>query len=69
MKETKTNSIEDFLTILVGVFAILTLKSIFDNDDSKIISKKGKNYLSDDTKMEEINKQIKNSENEEIIIK
>ena len=32
--------------------------SIFDNDESKIISDLGKSYLSDKNKMEEINKKM-----------
>lgn len=48
--------------ILLGVFAIFAIKSIFENDNSKIVSKKGRNMLSDDSMMDDINIKIQNSE-------
>lgn len=51
----KTNNNDDtWIQLIIGVLAILTLKSIFENDRSKIVSKKGSKILSDDTKMKEI---------------
>jgi flagellar motor component MotA len=42
--------------------AILTIKSIFEDDNSKIVSKQGKKFLSDDKKMQDINEKIQLSE-------
>jgi hypothetical protein len=50
------------LGILIGLLAIVAVKSIFENDNSKIISKKGKKMLLDDEKMNEINNKIESSE-------
>lgn len=53
----KSNSDEDtWIQLIIGVLAIFALKSIFENDRSKIVSKKGSKVLSDETKMKEINK-------------
>lgn len=63
MSKKGNDTTETFLTILLGVLAIFMIKSIFENDNSRIISKKGRKFLSDDKKMEEINKKINLSEN------
>lgn len=62
MSKKSSDKTETFLTILLGVLAIFMIKSIFENDNSRIISKKGRKLLSDDKKMEEINKKINLSE-------
>lgn len=62
MKNQSKDTSESFIAILVGVFAIFMIKSIFENDNSKIVSKKGRYLLSDDKKMEEINNKISISE-------
>jgi hypothetical protein len=54
--------IKSCLAILIGVLAIWAIKSIFENDNSKIVSKKGKRFLSDDKKMQDINEKIHDSE-------
>ncbi len=53
---------ETWLSIFFGVFAFVALKSIFENDNSKIISKQGTKILSDDKKMQDINLKIDKSE-------
>ena len=53
---------ETWLSIFFGVFAFVVLKSIFENDNSKIISKQGTKILSDDKKMQDINLKIDKSE-------
>ncbi len=55
------------LSTLIGILAVFALKSFFDSDDSKIISKKGKRLLSDTDRMKDVNRKIHdvdNSENE-----
>lgn len=61
--ERKKNDTDTWLAILLGVLAIFMIKSIFENDNSKIVSKKGRKFLSDDDKMKEINQKISLSEN------
>lgn len=56
---------EVWLNIMIGVLAIVAIRSIFTNDNSKIISKKGKSILSDDEKMKDINEKILKSEEDE----
>lgn len=72
MKKSSTNNTETFATIVMGVLAIFLLKSLFENDNSKIVSKKGLKILSDKDKMNELNKKIISSEQsqskEDIII-
>lgn len=63
MNNTKNDTTETFLTILLGVLAIFMIKSIFENDSSRIVSKKGQKFLSDEEKMKEINEKITLSEN------
>ena len=62
MSKKNNDTTETFLTILLGVLAISMIRSIFENDSSRIVSKKGRKFLSDDKKMEEINKKITRSE-------
>lgn len=63
MKNIKNNDInETWVNILLGVLAIVALKSIFENDNSKIISKEGKKILSDEDRMHHINGKIEKSE-------
>lgn len=60
---TKENSnIENWIDILIGAIAILAIKSIFENDNSKIVSNKGRKILSDSEKMNDINVKIQASE-------
>ena len=62
MASGKNDTSETWLTILLGVLAIFMIKSIFENDNSRIVSKKGSKLLSDDDKMKEINQKISQSE-------
>lgn len=62
MENDKKKNFNGWVGILVGVFAILAIKSIFEDDNSKIISKEGRKVLSDKRKMEDINKKIMESE-------
>lgn len=63
MENSKDSNIaETWVGLLLGVLAIVALKSIFENDNSKIISKQGKKILSDDEKMQDINDKIEESE-------
>lgn len=62
MESDKNNELKAWLAILLGVLAFVVLKSLFENDESKIVSKKGKKYLSDDNKMDEINDIIDSTE-------
>jgi hypothetical protein len=58
MRLKEKNHLESWASILLGVFAILAIKSIFENDNSKIVSKKGRRFLHDKDKMKEINKKV-----------
>ncbi len=62
MKKSSGDFKETFATLLMGVLAIFLIKSLFENDNSKIVSKKGFKVLSDNDKMKEINKKIISSE-------
>jgi hypothetical protein len=63
MENSKDSNIaETWVSILLGVLAIVALKSIFENDNSKIISKQGKKILYDEDKMQDINDKIEESE-------
>lgn len=68
MKKKTSQNLENLFAILLGTIAIFTLKSVFENDESKIISQKGSKYLSDNNKMDEINKMINESEHNEVVI-
>lgn len=58
MKNTRSENAESFAAILMGVLAIFLVKSLFENDNSKIVSKRGLKVLSDKKKMKEINEKI-----------
>lgn len=62
MGKEKPVFFEISLKVILGLLAIVAVRSIFENDNSKIISKKGKSLLSDDQKMKDINEKILESE-------
>jgi flagellar motor component MotA len=64
MTKEQNKNIENWIGILLGAVAILAIKSIFENDNSKIVSNKGRKILSDTKKMNDINKKIQESESE-----
>ena len=72
MKIKSQDNTDTWLAILLGVLTIFLVKSIFENDDSKIVSKKGRKFLSDEDKMSEINGKINSSEasnhHEEVVV-
>lgn len=55
-------TIEGFLKVFFGLLAISAIQSVFEDDSSKIVSKKGRLVLSDNAKMKEINEEILKSE-------
>lgn len=62
MSEDKKDNIKILFKIFLGAIAVIALKSIFENDNSKIISKKGKKILSDSDKMAEFELKVKEVE-------
>ena len=64
MTKEQNKNIENWIGILLGAVAILAIKSIFENDNSKIVSNKGRKILSDTKKMNDINQKIQKSESE-----
>jgi hypothetical protein len=64
MIKEQNKNIKNWIGILLGAIAILTIKSIFENDNSKIVSNKGRKILSDTKKMNDINLKIQKSESE-----
>lgn len=63
MTEKQDKNIERWLSIIIGAIAIVAIKSIFEDDNSKIVSKKGRKILSDIDKMNDLNLKIEESEN------
>lgn len=61
MKKSKTSD-DKWLEVLLAVFAIFLLRSIFENDNSKIVSKKGQEMLDDSEKMKEVEKKLHDAE-------
>lgn len=57
-----TDFAETWIAILVGVFAVFSLRSIFENDNSKIVSKEGRRILLDEDEMDKVNSKILESE-------
>ena len=64
MSNKQNDILDTWLGIFIGAIAILAIKSIFEDDNSKIISKKGRKFLSDDEKMNDLNEKILESEDE-----
>ena len=62
MSEENKDNFETLFKIFIGAIAIIAIKSIFENDNSKIISKKGKRMLSNSEKMSEFESKIKETE-------
>jgi len=53
---------DNWFSLLFGLIAIAAIKTIFENDSSKIVSKKGKKFLLDDDRMNKLNKKFENSD-------
>jgi hypothetical protein len=72
MKKIESQNGNTFINVMLSILAIFAIKSIFEHDNSRIISKKGSKFLSDDLKMKAINKEIKKLEStnnhQEVII-
>lgn len=64
MTKKEQDTFNVWLKFFIGLLAIVAIKSIFQNDDSKIVSKKGKQLLSDEKSMKKLNKKIHKSEQE-----
>jgi hypothetical protein len=62
MTKKQNENIQQWIAILIGAIAILAVKSIFEDDSSKIVSKKGRRILSDTKKMNDLNEKIQESE-------
>lgn len=62
MSKQKNDTAETWIAIILGVLVIFLIKSLFENDSSKIVSKKGRKVLSDEEKMKEVNAKIASSE-------
>lgn len=59
------NDTDNWIGIIIGALGILAIISIFEDDNSKIISKRGKKLLSDTKKMQDINEKILKSESQD----
>jgi hypothetical protein len=72
MAKEKTDFFQQWLNIMLGLLAIVAVRSIIENDNSKIISKKGRSLLSDEKKMKALNDKFiaseKGNDHGEIII-
>lgn len=68
MSQQQKQTIENWPALILGLLAIFSLRSLFDNDESKIVSKEGRKYLADDEKMREISEKIAQSKDEDIFI-
>lgn len=64
MTKRENKNTDRWVGLLLGAIAFVVIKSIFENDNSKIVSKKGRKILSDSKRMNDINKKIQKSENE-----
>lgn len=64
MSKKQNDIIDTWVGIFIGALAVLAIKSIFEDDNSKIISKKGRKFLSDDEKMNDLNEKILEFEDE-----
>lgn len=53
---------ESLFILLIGVIGVFILKSIFQNDSSKIVSSNADTYLADEDKMRHIREVIVESE-------
>lgn len=64
MKDENGDILETFFGVLIGALGLVAIMSLFEDDSSKIVSKKGRKFLSDDKKMKDINKRIQDSESQ-----
>lgn len=74
-KESDNGNSETTLQIILGflvaIIAIFAIKSLFEHDNSKILSNKGSQMLSDGDKMKELDDKLRNldqSAESEIVI-
>ncbi len=66
MSSKEKNIILVCISTFFSVFAILlAIRSIFDDDSDKIISKKGQEILNDSDKMKDLKEKLKKSKSED----
>ena len=56
------NAFQIIIGMIIAILAIFTIKSLFEHDNSKILSKKGSQMLSDDEKMKELDRKLQEME-------
>lgn len=64
MKAKNENKFDLFLTLLLGAFAIFSIRSLFQSDSAKIISADGSDYIQDDKNILHLNSKIAENEKE-----
>ena len=65
MEDKKNKQEIGWFEVIIGVLAILSIKSLFEHDNSKIVSKKGAKFLEDKEKMKELKEKINELETNE----
>ncbi|WP_425393213.1 hypothetical protein [Ekhidna sp.] len=64
MKDENDDILGTFFGVLIGALGLVAIMSLFEDDSSKIVSKKGRNVLSDKKRMKDINEKIQASESQ-----
>ena len=64
-KKENIGTRETFFQVLFGIITLLVIRSLFEHDNSRILSQKGSNMLSDDKKMRELDQKLRNMESNE----
>lgn len=62
MSDNRNTGFMAIMQVLAGLFAVIAIKSLFEQDNDKIISKKGSDVLLDNEKMQELERKISEQE-------
>ncbi len=59
MSNAKKNNLLEIIGMIVATILVFAfIKNLFDNDESKIVSEEGRDYLSDKEKMKELQRRL-----------
>lgn len=57
-RKEKKHDLNFYLGVLISLFAVSVITSLFDDDNSKVVSKQGRRILNDNSKLKDLENKI-----------
>lgn len=59
LNSKKVKFLEVLLLVLSSIAIVMAIRSLFDNDDSRVVSGEGRDFLNDEDKMKVLRERLK----------